>query len=61
MRGNVTEKKLVVVLFVMVLVSFSLAQKETKRMEHLYYGFHSPIGSSLASYTTVKSPPASKF
>jgi len=33
-----TEKTIVVVLFIMVLVTFSFAQKETKKMEHLYNG-----------------------
>jgi len=38
-----TEKTIVVILFIMVLVTFSFAQKETKKMEHLYNGGHLSI------------------
>lgn len=43
MRGLLTEKNIVVVLFVMVFVIFSLAEKETKKIEHLYNGGHTSI------------------
>jgi len=38
MRGLLTEKNIVIVLFVMVFVIFSLAEKETKKIEQLYNG-----------------------
>ena len=33
------ERNLVVILFVMVMVTFSLAQKESEKMNKMYYGF----------------------
>ncbi|MBS1574904.1 MAG: hypothetical protein JST09_06330 [Bacteroidetes bacterium] len=33
------ERNLVIILFVMVLVTFSLAQKESKKLDKIYYGF----------------------
>jgi ABC-type proline/glycine betaine transport system ATPase subunit len=36
MQKILSEKKLVVVLFVMVLVIFSLAQEDTKKIERMY-------------------------
>jgi hypothetical protein len=38
MKSLFTERNIVVILFVMVLITFSLAQNETKRIEHLYNG-----------------------
>lgn len=43
MRGLLTEKNIVVVLFFMVFVVFSLAEKETKKIEQLYNGGHTSI------------------
>jgi hypothetical protein len=43
MRGILTEKNIVIVLFVMVFVIFSLAEKETKKIEQLYNGGHTTI------------------
>lgn len=43
MRGILTEKNIVIVLFVMVFVTFSLAEKETKKIEQLYNGGHTTI------------------
>jgi hypothetical protein len=43
MRGLLTEKNIVVVLFVMVFIIFSFAEKETKKIEYLYNGGHSSI------------------
>ena len=40
MKGVLTERNIVVVLFVMVIITFSFAQNETKRMEQLYNGGH---------------------
>jgi len=49
MKGILTERNIVVVLFVLVMITFSLAQKETKKMEQLYYGVTTKAGSFLAS------------
>jgi len=43
MRGILTERNIVIVLFVMVFIIFSLAEKETKKIEQLYNGGHTTI------------------
>ena len=43
MRGFLTEKNIVIVLFVMVFIIFSLAENETKKIEQLYNGGHTSI------------------
>jgi hypothetical protein len=48
MKGLLTERNIVVVLFIMVLVTFSFAQNETRRMEQLYNGGHFSIKKSTA-------------
>jgi hypothetical protein len=47
MRRILSEKNLVVVLFVMVLVIFSLAQEDTKKIEKMYQSSGSAVTSSL--------------
>ncbi|HEY6502505.1 MAG TPA: hypothetical protein VIZ28_00900 [Chitinophagaceae bacterium] len=47
MKRILSEKNLVVVLFVMVLVIFSLAQEDTKKIEKMYQDANSPVTSSL--------------
>ena len=51
MRSILSEKNLVVVLFVMVLVTFSLAHEDTKKMEQIYQDMNSST-SSTASLDT---------
>ena len=46
MRGILTERNIVVVLFVMVLITFSFAQNETKKIEQLYNGGQSSMKKS---------------
>jgi len=43
MRGLLTEKNIVIVLFVMVFTTFAFAEKETKKIEQLYNGGHTSI------------------
>ena len=38
-----TEKNIVIVLFVMVFIIFSFAEKETKKIEQLYNGGHTAL------------------
>jgi hypothetical protein len=40
MKTILSEKNIVVVLFVMVLITFSLAQEDSKKMERIYTGVH---------------------
>ena len=46
MKQILTERNLVIVLFVMVLITFSLAQEDTKKMERLYSGVTSHSAST---------------
>ena len=43
MKVALTERNLVVILFVLVLVTFSFAQSETTKMEQLYRGGQTTI------------------
>ena len=57
MKLLLTERNIAVVLFVMVLITFSLAQNETKKMEQLYNGGHSSIkipASKLEAKTNLQ-------
>ena len=49
MKGIFTERNFVVVLFIMVLVAFSFAQRQTKEIEHLYNG-----NQSLRNFPALK-------
>jgi hypothetical protein len=48
------ERNLVIILFVMVLVAFSFAQRESKKIEKLYLGFkiHTSFPQSTAADKT---------
>jgi hypothetical protein len=46
MKRILSEKNLVVVLFVLVLITFAFAQEDTKKMERAYAG----VNSSVTSY-----------
>ncbi len=52
MKTILSERNLVVLLFVMVLVTFSLAHEDTKKMEYLYNGGHAPAVTT----TEIKQP-----
>lgn len=47
MKAILSERNIVVVLFVMVLVLFSLAQEDSKKMEKMYTGVNTSTASSL--------------
>jgi len=49
MRSYLSERNLVVILFVLVLVTFALAQEDTKKMEKAYIGVRETAGSMLVS------------
>lgn len=55
MKGIFTERNMVVILFIMVLVTFSFAQKETKRMEQLYNGGQISIKNFAPAKPVAKS------
>ena len=63
MKGVFTERNIVVLLFVMVIITFSFAQNETRKMEQLYNGgqfsikkFTSP-GFEVNTHTRAISKP----
>ena len=47
MRAILSERNLVIVLFVMVLITFSLAQEDSKKMEKMYTGVNTSTASTL--------------
>ncbi|HEX6193429.1 MAG TPA: hypothetical protein VFZ42_13740 [Chitinophagaceae bacterium] len=47
MRSILSERNIVVVLFVMVLVTFSLAHEDTKKMEQIFQGVQSSSATVL--------------
>jgi hypothetical protein len=63
MKGILTERNIVVILFVMVLITFSFAQNETKKIEHLYNGGQSSLSgkpSAIKLEAKAKIPALSK-
>ena len=52
MRSILSEKNIVVILFVMVLITFSLAQEDSRKMEKMYSG----INASTVSHLLVQQP-----
>lgn len=51
MRAVLSEKNLVIVLFIMVLVAFSFAHEDSKKMEQIFAGAHQALNSSNPSLT----------
>jgi hypothetical protein len=49
MKRILSEKDLVVVLFVLVLITFAMAQEDTKKMERAYPGVHSSASAAMVS------------
>lgn len=47
MKAILSERNLVIVLFVMVLVTFSLAQEDSKKMEKMYSGVTTTTASNM--------------
>lgn len=63
MKAILSEKNLMVVLFVMVLITFSLAQEDSKKMEKMSTGATTLTASAiaaepLAALAGKKNPPA---
>lgn len=53
MRSILSEKNIVVILFVMVLITFSLAQEDSKKMEKIYTGINAGTASRLLVHQPV--------
>ena len=50
MKAILSERNIVVVLFVMVLITFSLAQEDSKKMERMQTGAHASTAPSLLAH-----------
>jgi hypothetical protein len=65
MKAILSERNLVVVLFVMVLITFSLAQEDSKKMEKMYTGARTGTAATLLANhlqtpADTPTPPASR-
>lgn len=60
MKQILSEKNIVVILFVMVLITFSLAQEDSKKMEKMYSGATTVTATSLISSPSEMNKSASK-
>ncbi len=56
MKAFLSERNLVVLLFVMVLITFSLAQEDSKKMEKMYTGANAATASTLTVGYQLKIP-----
>ena len=56
MRTVLSEKNLVIVLFIMVLVAFSFAHEDSKKMELIFAGANHSLNSSNPSLTQNITP-----
>lgn len=61
MKPILSEKNIVVVLFVMVLVTFALAQEDTKKMEKGFSAMTTQSASQLLTTNPDTKAPASDF
>ena len=59
MKAFFTERNIVIVLFVTVLITFSLAQEDSKKMEKLYTGNATPSLTRLVAEHTRPAKPIS--
>ena len=56
MKSILTERSLVVVLFVMVLITFALAQEDSKKMERAFSGSNTTAQTTTDSLVVPKLP-----
>jgi hypothetical protein len=56
MRTVLSEKNLVIVLFILVLVAFSFAHEDSKKMEQFFAGANQSLNSSNLSLTQNITP-----
>jgi hypothetical protein len=54
MKQILSEKNLVIVLFVMVLITFSLAQEDSRKMEKMYSGATSATAVSILEQSKLQ-------
>lgn len=53
MRAILSEKNIVVILFVMVLITFSLAQEDSRKMEKMYSGINTTAALQLQGHQPI--------
>ena len=58
MKPILSERNIVVVLFVLVLITFSLAQEDSKKMEQMYSGTAANVVSQQIANQTAAVQPA---
>lgn len=62
MRSLLSERNIVVVLFVLVLITFSLAQEDSKKMEQLYSGSRAAaVSHYLTQHKAEMNAPATEI
>lgn len=62
MRSLLSERNIVVVLFVLVLITFSLAQEDSKKMEQLYSGSRAAaVSHYLTQHSAEMKAPATEI
>lgn len=54
MKRRLSERNIVIILFVMVLVTFSLAQEDSRKMGKEYSGIQPPVKHWLVQQAEVK-------
>ena len=57
MRAVLSEKNLVIVLFIMVLVAFSFAHEDSKKMDFIFAGANQSLNSANPLLTQNDQPP----
>jgi hypothetical protein len=58
MKAILSERNLVVVLFIMVLITFAFAHEDTKKMEKIYIGVNSRVAST---FVVLQQKPLKEF
>ena len=64
MKKIFSERNLAVILFILVLITFSLAQRESKKLDKIYMGFKIGTASPYVSSESpkqIKANPAEKI
>ena len=57
MKKTFTERNLAAMLYVMVLITFSFAQQDSKKLEKLYLGFRAAEATPLTSIQKIATKP----
>lgn len=58
MKAILSEKNLVVILFIMVLITFSLAQEDSKKVEKMFTGIQNSVSNQIVEAKWQSNHPA---